>query len=125
MQNLPSSPFIRSLSKLVTNKTENDEPFSFTGKQQRKVVVTDRGLFPYMHIPLVSGLAMTTLTPGSIRPDSMRHRLFGAPRSTCCIRSYRSDRVLMYTVDASCIQIAMFTLEPNDVLTYTIVILCK
>jgi hypothetical protein len=53
------------------------------------------------HWPLVSGLAMMTLTPGRSFPDSMRQREWGLPLSTNETRSLRNARRSTYTVDGS------------------------
>jgi hypothetical protein len=53
------------------------------------------------HWPLVSGLAMMTLTPGRSFPDSMRQRECGLPLSTKDTRSLRKARRSTYTVDGS------------------------
>lgn len=65
---------------------------------------------------------MITLTPGKSLPDSVRQMLCGAPLSTSVTRSFRSARVSTYTVvgsglEAPCKHSAMFTLQPNEVLT--------
>jgi hypothetical protein len=42
------------------------------------------------HCPFVSGLAMTTLTPGKSLPDSSKHTLWGLPFSTIVTLSLRN-----------------------------------
>ena len=49
------------------------------------------------HCPLVSGLAIMTLTPGRSFPDSTRQSELGAPRSTKATRLFRKARRSTYT----------------------------
>lgn len=53
------------------------------------------------HCPFVSGLAITTLTPGRSFPDSIKHKLWGAPLSTNVTLSLRRALMSAYTAVGS------------------------